>query len=103
MQKNSIFLKTVCLTLSLAIFALTFCGCGSKQEKTNIEPMEAEEPDVYGFEFLGGTDVMPIAGYYGPLPSTFSVDGQSLPDYISDEFLKKISESGINLLHHEID
>lgn len=101
MQKNSIFLKTVCLTLSLAIFALTFCGCGSKQEKTNIEPMEAEEPDIYGFEFLGGTDVMPIAGYYGPLPSTFSVDGQSLPDYISDEFLKKISESGINLLHHQ--
>lgn len=102
MRKNSMFLKTVCSILSLVIFTLTFCGCTDNSEKNvSIEPMEAENPDVYGFDFLGGSDVMPIAGYYGPMPSTFSVDGQSLPDYISDEFFEKISESGVNLLHHQ--
>lgn len=102
MRKNSVFLKPICLGLSLVILALSFCGCGDyERKKVNIEPMEAENPDVYGFEFLGGTDVMPIAGYYGPMPSNYSVDGQSLPDYISDEFFEKIAESGINLIHHQ--
>lgn len=123
MRTNSGFLKTICLGLSLVILALSFCGCQGNNEqnesnvssgqtenkvsneqtenKATIEPMEVEKPDVYGFEFLGGTDVMPIAGYYGPMPSNYSVDGQSLPDYISDEFFEKIAECGINLLHHQ--
>lgn len=85
-----------------AMFASTLTGCWKEEEKVPvIELMEAEEPDVYGIDFLGGTDVMPIAGYYGPLPSNYSVDGQNLPDYISDEFMEKIRESGINFLHHQ--
>lgn len=84
----------------LLISALSGC---TKEDvaKITIQPMEAETPDVYGIDFLGGTDVMPIAGYYGPMPSNYSVDGQSLPDYISDEFMADIQAAGFNLLNHQ--
>ena len=68
------------------------------EENVVIEPMEIEDVDTYGFDFLGGTDVMPILGYYGPAPSTVSLNGVSVPDYVTDEIFQMISECGVNLM-----
>lgn len=102
MRKVSRTKRVITGILCAAMLVSAFTGCAKEEEKkVVIEPMEAEVPDVYGIDFLGGTDVMPIAGYYGPMPSNYSVDGQNLPDYISDEFMAAIKEGGFNLLNHQ--
>ncbi len=77
-------------------------GCATTSSKNAMEPMEAEESAAISFDIIGGKDVMPIGGYYIPYSSTYSYNGNDLPDYISDEFYAKIAESGINLLMHSI-
>ena len=94
----------------LASMLLSATGCGKeesvisiiptkKEEAVTIEPMEQEEVYTLGFDALGGDEVMPIAGYYGPIEGFYSFDGQSLPDYITDEMFQKIADCGVNLLH----
>ena len=83
------------------IASCILCACGTKEEeKIVIEPMEKEEVASCTFDFLGGKDVMPIGGYYGPQPSELSIDGTAVPDYINEEIFKAIAESGINLIEH---
>lgn len=62
----------------------------------NIEPMPPEMSNAVLFDFIGGEDVMPIAGYFGPYYEEHD-DGTYL-DYITDECWKAISECGINLI-----
>jgi len=56
------------------------------------------DPNAVWFDFIGGKDVMPIAGYWGPYVAQNGEDAQSPPDYNSDEFWKAIAESGVNLV-----
>ena len=78
---------------------LNVSACGNAKDVV-IEPMEQEEVYAVSFDFLGGADVMPISGYYGPLTGQYSVNGESLPDYFTDEIFEKISGAGINMIHH---
>lgn len=71
----------------------------SKKEEVVIEPMEPEEPDVFSFDIIGGKDVMPIAGIGGRSQEEYSFDGQSLPDFNTDEMFQKLADCGINLLN----
>ena len=71
-------------------------GCGS--QKPVVEAFPAEEVVTFSFDFLGGTDVMPIGGFYGPMDKSYSARGQKLPDYYTDEFFSKLAECGINVL-----
>lgn len=79
---------------------LNICGCSQQQEAVAIEPMEVEEVYSLYFDALGGKDVMPITGYYGPLWETTSFDGINLPELITDDVFQKISDCGINMIHH---
>ena len=88
--------------LLIAMMLGTLTGCATISSGNEIEPMEAEESTAISFDIIGGKDVMPIGGYYIPYSSTYSYNGNDLPDYISDEFYAKIAESGINLLMHSI-
>lgn len=45
----------------------------------------------------GSTDVMPIAGYYGPHRPITSL-GRSTPDYVTDSIFKMIADAGVNLI-----
>ena len=45
----------------------------------------------------GTTDVMPIAGYYGPHRPITSL-GRSTPDYVTDSIFKMIADAGVNLI-----
>ena len=83
------------LLLTGMLLSLTACG----QEKA-LAPMEVEEVQSISFDFLGGSDVMPISGYYGPYMVFSSVDGESFPNYITDEVFELITECGVNMTHY---
>lgn len=91
------FLKRV-LSFVLVISAtVSLCACGAEQA-VSIEPMEQEEVYSLGFDFLGGDDVMPIGGFYGPYSMAYSYNGVNIPYYVSDDIYSKLSECGMNLI-----
>ena len=57
-----------------------------------------EEVYSLSFDIIGGDDVMPIGGFYGPFTASSSVNGQRLPDYVSEEYFQMIQDIGINLI-----
>lgn len=57
-----------------------------------------EKVHTYGFEFLGGTDVMPIGGFYLPTPKSSDEVGFEMPDFITEKYFAMIAECGINLI-----
>lgn len=89
----------IALTMTVALVA----GCG-QEEKQNftLQKMEAEESHAFGFDIAGGDDVMPIAAYYGPYSSIYSINGQSLPDYLTDEYWQAMADCGVTLMSHSI-
>ena len=56
--------------------------------------MRQEKSRAISIDYLGGKDVMPITGYFGPYPH----DYEHLPQYFTDEVFKLIADSGINLM-----
>ena len=93
--------KRVCGLLTAAALLLSclgVSGCAAKQAA--VEPMEPEEVNALTFDAIGGADVMPIAGYYGPHLSDYCYNGERQPSFVTDEFMKLTAESGINLLNH---
>ena len=89
--------------LLCGVMLLSVCSCGQDEKTTEaikIEPMEAESAYAYSFDFIGGTDVMPITGFYGPMPSDTSINGVAIPDYVTDEIFSMIADCGINFLAH---
>ena len=81
--------------------ALLLLGCAKETNETvTVEPMEAEETNSVSFSFIGGSDVMPIAGYYGPYVASYSEDAQSPPNYITEEYWEMIADCGINLMSY---
>lgn len=56
--------------------------------------MKQEESRAISIDFIGGKDVMPITGYFGPYPH----DYEHLPYYFSDEVFKMIADAGINMM-----
>ena len=93
--------KIIRLAVPLSMTAVLLLGCSDKTTNTvSIEPMEAEKADAFSFDFIGGNDVMPIGGYYGPYVTSYNEDGQTPPEYISDEIWKMIKECVINLVSY---
>ena len=72
-------------------------GC-AKEEAVQIEPMEIEEVDTYSLDIIGGSDVMPIIGYYTPTTSWYSAEGSAPRDILTDEYYEMIADSGVNLI-----
>lgn len=83
---------------SLGVLLMT--GCTAKETVPETETMEAETSNAISFDFIGGKNVMPIAGYYGPYTASYSEDGQTPPDYITEEYWKMIADCGINLMSY---
>ena len=80
---------------------LSLVACGTKETDTKvaaIEPMEIETVHALSFDIIGGDEVMPINGYYGPAISFEAGDGRKSPDHYTDEFFSLFAESGVNLL-----
>ena len=71
--------------------------------------MEKEKSKAVSFEFIGGKDVMPIGGFYGPFTPEapgmpeIEKDPTALPDYVSEECFSLIAEAGVNLIPASAD
>lgn len=91
--------------VALVLLFSTVCGVGcAKVDETasvvKVKPMEKEESVAYYFDYLGGKDVMPIGGYYGPHMYNMSWDGNYLPNLFTDEIFQAIADSGVNLINY---
>lgn len=102
MRKTKWLKRAVCVVLATAtVLQLAGCSFENGFKKTvDIQPMEKEEVAKFSFDFIGGDNVMPIQGYYGPCIYPFSYNGNQLPDYFTDEFFQLIADSGINVIGH---
>lgn len=56
--------------------------------------MKQEQSRAVTIDFIGGKDVMPITGYFGP----YLHDYEHLPYYFTDEIFKLTADAGINLM-----
>lgn len=56
--------------------------------------MRQEESRAFAIDYLGGKDVMPITGYFGPYPHEY----EGFPNYFTEEIYQLIAEAGINLM-----
>ena len=56
--------------------------------------MKQEKSRAISIDYLGGKDVMPITGYFGP----YLHDYEHLPYYFTDEVFRLIADVGINLM-----
>lgn len=89
--------RILCLMLCVIMSASLLTACANKETPV-IEPMEIEEAVNFSYDFIGGTDVMPIVGFNGPQKYTYSTKGQSIPESITDEFMQMVQECGINVI-----
>lgn len=103
MRCNKLYRSVMSLLLVL-VTLLSMVGCGAKKvdktEQIKIEPMEIEEVPNYSYDFIGGTDVMPIVGFNGPTPSGYSYNGNNRPDYYTDEIFKLLADTGVNVISY---
>lgn len=60
--------------------------------------MKQETSKVDFMNFIGGKDVMPITGYYGPHPQFESSHGANFPNLYTDEIFEMIAESGVKVI-----
>lgn len=97
MIKNKRFKGSLCIVLVLIMISAV-TGCAARTGSKEIEPMEIEEPDKYSFDFIGGSDVMPIMGFLGPDKWVYSYMGNDQPDFVSDEYFQAVADSGINII-----
>ena len=57
--------------------------------------MEQYYVDALSFDYIGGDEVMPIVGYYGP----YSKEN----DYINDDIFSKLKANGINMINYSFN
>lgn len=103
---------TACVaSVAISVCALSGCSTGSSSK---LEPLgndnyyitEKTEPVSYAslsFDYLGGADVMPLGGFYGPYNSGGSIDGYQFPQLVSDKYYKLIADAGINMIVYSAD
>lgn len=107
--------KIVALLCVITTFFATAClgacsdktGSGSESDsqgasRPNTVESETRDPEkVYSvsFDYLGGKDVMPVGVWWGPYTPLYgTVNGNTLPDYVSDYYYKLLKESGVNFV-----
>ena len=89
-------IRSMLLSILICMFAIT--GCTTSKKADGQSKMEKEEADVVSISNIGGKDVMPIGGFFGPYVHSYNEDVRSFPNYISDEIFKMIADSGTNLI-----
>lgn len=94
-MKNKIIKRISCAIISITLL-LTVVSC-KENKNFAVEDMKKETVHTLGLDFLGGKDVMPICGFYGPYAAGYSIDGHSLPNWYTDEIFSLVAESGINM------
>ncbi len=105
--------RTIACGLSIALFCFAFSACGNEaisiveytQGMSYTETVKGDPSPVYAlsYEIIGGDEVMPIGGFYAPFTSGGSLDGHTLPNFVSEEYYQKIVDCGINMFVYSTD
>ncbi len=106
--------KITAAIASFAMLACTLSGCATKSPAAKVEKLRNDnyyisekvqplEYNTLSFNYLGGKDVMPIGGFYGPYASGGSIDGYKFPQLIDEKYYKLISEAGLNMIVYSAD
>ena len=76
-----------------------------KDGMSYTESEKTAENEVYAlsYEIMGGSDVMPVGGFYAPYASGGSIEGNPSPDFLTDYYYKVLSEAGINMFAYSVD
>jgi len=96
--------------------ALVLFVCSSACVKSNRAFDKLNEENYYitekgtpvdyatlSFDYLGGADVMPIGGFYGPYNSGGSIDGYQFPQLMDEKYYKLIADAGVNMIVYSAD
>lgn len=95
-SKCRVWKKIVCL--SLCSMLLVGCATEATVQEKEVIPMEAEASSSVSYNAIGGNDVMPISGFYGPYAAYYSEDGNVPPNFITDEYFQMIADAGVNMI-----
>ena len=112
-------MKKRLLALSLAavsVLSAGFAGCkdGGAAGKlvtlyengmayTETVKGEAGKVDALYYDIMGGDEVMPIGGFYVPYASGGSLDGNDMPNFLTDYYFEVLAEAGINMFMYSVD
>lgn len=107
-------IKKAIIMLLGCVFAFSFAACGRYEGDNMAQKLVEGKYTVtqkgtpvefykLTFDYIGGEDVMPIGGYWGPYLSGGSVNGQLLPNLLSEEIYKAIAEAGVNMVVRSAD
>ena len=94
------FLIISLLIVSLSL-SFTLAKTNTKIANSESESKTRDEGEVYSLTFnqLGGSDVMPIGVWWGPYyHGVGSMNGNNLPDYLTDEYFKILLDLGVNFI-----
>ena len=92
---------------SAMLFSMAACGGKGGEGMKPLEEgkytlTEKGTPVPYAsvsFDFIGGSDVMPIGGFWGPYESEWgSINGQQIPNILSEKSYQMIHEAGVNMV-----
>ncbi len=107
-------ISTALATL-LCVTALAGCGEGSgTDKKTGAKLLQEGQytvttkgtPEKFAtvyYDAIGGKDVMPIGGFYGPFGSGGSINGYQIPNFVSDKYYSLMQEAGVNMIVYSPD
>lgn len=76
------------------------------EEGMTYETTTKGTPKAYAsltYDFLGGDEVMPIGGFYGPYASGGTLDGNARGDLLTDEVFAALRDAGINMFVYNKD
>lgn len=106
------FKKTITLLLC-CVFAFSLAACNEEGDGMAQKLVEGKytvtekgtpvEFHKLTFDFIGGEDVMPVGGYWGPYQSGGTVNGQILPDLLSEQIYEALADAGINMIVRSAD
>ncbi len=108
MKKFKKNILSVLLALTSACVGVLSTGCGNSLEliTENTQYVVSEQRkalDVHAltFDYLGGSDVMPIGTFFGPFtPANGMVNGLAFGDYCTDYYFDLLVNVGINMINY---
>lgn len=93
--------KKLCVIGLSGLMLLTACGCNKGGGKDYVASEQRAAEDVYSlsFDIIGGKDVMPIGGWWGPYEQSAEVvNGNKLPTYNQEIYYQMFKDAGINTI-----
>lgn len=109
-MKKKIMATAVALMLGFSALAV---GCSDDIQSNAVlleegkyfytEKQTPQTVNKLAFDFLGGDDVMPIGGFYGPYASGGSTNGFQFPDFVQEKYYKLLSDAGVNMVVYSRD